>query len=374
MEWDIRDSCRIRIDMEIITMASIFKRKDTGKWYVQWNYKGKLYRELIGRSKEAAQMRLAEIVRKIETGQFTLYSDAPLESFIKSFKKSLNAEPYSDSYKRRLENIFNNFEKYFKREKIERLKDIDFPVLDNYIISRINDDDISPKTANMEIDMLRRMFDYAVKHRYMLENPAKDLKRKKITSKEPKYFSQAEIDLLLEKAGKYEPFFMVLLHTGLRASDAGNLRWSNIDLEKGLIRLRQEKTSKGLTIPLSNTLRGYLLDYGTETPLLFPDLITDNKRQKVRMHIQKILREGGYEWKKIGCHAFRHTFASHMVIRGASIYDVKELLGHKSIYMTQMYAHLSESATRRSVDLIDFNPNSGINPVLITGGHQRKGA
>ncbi len=88
----------------------------------------------------------------------------------------------------------------------------------------------------------------------MLENPAKDLKRKKITSKEPKYFSQAEIDLLLEKAGKYEPFFMVLLHTGLRASDAGNLRWSDIDLEKGLIRLRQEKTSKGLTIPLSDTL------------------------------------------------------------------------------------------------------------------------
>ena len=355
-------------------MASIFKRKDTGKWYVQWHYKGKLYRELIGRSKEAAQMRLADIVRKIETGQFTLHSDAPYESFIKSFKKSLDAEPYSESYKRRLGNIFNNFEKYFKREKIERLKDIDYPILDNYIISRISDDGISPKTANMEIDMFNRMFDYAVKHRYMLENPAKVLKRKKIIRKEPKYFSQAEIDLLLHHAGKYEPFFMVLLHTGLRASDAGNLRWSDIDLEKGLIRLRQEKTSKGLTIPLSNTLRAYLLDFGTETPLLFPDLDTDNKRQKVRIRIQKILRDGGYEWEKIACHAFRHTFASYMVIRGASIYDVKELLGHKSIYMTQIYAHLSENATRRSVDLIDFNPNSGINPVLITGGHQRKGA
>ncbi len=78
--------------------------------------------------------------------------------------------------------------------------------------------------------------------------------------------------------------------------------------------------------------------------------------------------------EKIGCHAFRHTFASYLVIRGASIYDVKELLGHKSIYMTKIYAHLSENATRRAVDLIDFNPNSGINPVLITSGHQRKGA
>ena len=49
-------------------MASIFKRKDTGKWYVQWYYNGRLLREKVGKSKEAAQMRLSEIVRKIETG------------------------------------------------------------------------------------------------------------------------------------------------------------------------------------------------------------------------------------------------------------------------------------------------------------------
>lgn len=58
-----------------------------------------------------------------------------------------------------------------------------------------------------------------------------------------------------------------------------------------------------------------------------------------------------------------------MVINGASIYDVQKLLGHKSIIMTQVYAHLSENATRRAVDLIDFNPknvtNTGIKSAII---------
>ena len=355
-------------------MASIFKRKDTGKWYVQWYYNGRLLREKVGKSKEAAQMRLSEIVRKLETGQFSLHSDAPLVSLIKSFRESLDTEPHSESYKRRLGNIFNNFERYFNEEKIERLNQVDFPILDKYVTKRINQDGIAPKTANMEIDLLRRMFDHAVKYKFISESPARDLKRKRVTRKEPRYFTHEEIELLLENAGKYEAFFMVLLHTGLRASDAGNLTWSDIDLEKNFIRVIQEKTDRRLTIPINDALRSYLLDYATETPKLFPFLDNDKKREKVRRFIQGILRGAECDWKGVGCHTFRHTFASHLVINGASIYDVQKLLGHKSIYMTQIYAHLSEDATRRAVDLLEFNVKSGINPVLITSGHQSKRA
>jgi len=355
-------------------MASIFKRKDTGKWYVQWYYKGKLYRELIGKSKEAAIIRQGEITRKVELGQFSIQSDASLESLIKSFKESLDTESHSESYKRRLGNIFNNFENYFGEEKIERLNQIDFPVLDKYITKRISKDGIAPKTANMEIDLLRRMFGHAVKYKFMIESPARDLKRKKVTRKEPRFFSHEEIELLLENAGKYESFFMVLLHTGLRASDAGNLTWSDIDLEKAFIRVIQEKTDRRLTIPINESLRNYLLDYATETPKLFPSLDTDKKREKVRRFIQKILKNAECNWRGVGCHTFRHTFASHLVINGASIYDVQKLLGHRSISMTQVYAHLSEDATRRAVDLLEFNVKTGINPVLITSGHQPKGA
>ena len=92
----------------------------------------------------------------------------------------------------------------------------------------------------------------------------------------------------------------------------------------------------------------------------------------MRIHTQKILRDAGYQWKGVGCHAFRHTFASHLVINGASIYDDQKLLGHKSITMTPVYAHLSENATRRAVDLIDFNPNNATNPRLNAVIHEEK--
>ena len=228
--------------------------------------------------------------------------------------------------------MFNNFERYQKRQKVKRVNQVDYPLLDNYITHRINDENIAPRTANLEIGFIKRLFKFAEKHRYVMESPAKELTLRKVTKKEPRYFSHEEIELLLEKAGRYEAFFMVMLHTGLRGSDAGNLRWSDIDLDKGFIRVAMKKTSQPVTIPINETLEKYLLDYGTETPKLFPDMDSDTKRKKVRRHIKRVLKDAGYEWKGVGCHAFRHTFASHLVINGASIYDVQKLLGH-SLYV-----------------------------------------
>ena len=108
------------------------------------------------------------------------------------------------------------------------------------------------------------------------------------------------------------------------------------------------------------------MDYATEGDKLFPDLDRDSKREKVRRYMQKLLRANGYDYK-VGCHTFRHTFASQLVIKGASIYDVQKLMGHKSISMTQVYAHLSEDATRRAVDLLNFNPNSQLNLNVKSG-------
>ena len=274
-------------------MASIFQRKDVkGKsWFVQYYFRGKRYREKVGGSKEAAHIRLGEIVRKIETGQYSLYSDAPLSSLIKHFRESLQTEPHSDGYKKRLGVIFRHYEQYFKTERIKNVSQVDYPLLDNYITQRINEDKISGKTANMELDLLKNLFNFAVKHKYLIENPARELRRKKVKQTKPRYFSDTEIELLLENSGHYDAFFMVLLHTGLRASDAGNLRWSDIDLDKGFIRVTTKKTDESIVIPINATLEEFLLDYGTDTDMLFPELDSDSKRQKVRKHIQGVLKK-----------------------------------------------------------------------------------
>ena len=344
-------------------MAYIYElaNKKSKTYFIHWYYGGKLYREKVGGNKEAAKMRLGEITRKIELGKFSVHSDAPLSELIKHFREHLNAESHSEAYKVRLGVIFRHYERYFDAKRIKNVSQVDYPLLDNYVTQRISVDGISGRTVNIEIGLFKNLFSFAVKHKYIMENPASDLKRKKFKKGKPRYFSNEEVELLLENAGKYETFFMVLLHTGLRASDAGNLRWSDIDLERGFINVTTQKTDESIVIPINDTLKKHLLDYGTDTPKLFPELDEDTKRQKVRNHIKSVLREAGYDWNKVGCHTFRHTFASYLVINGASIYDVQKLLGHKSIIMTQVYAHLSENATRRAVDLITFDSNRGSN-------------
>ena len=74
-------------------------------------------------------------------------------------------------------------------------------------------------------------------------------------------------------------------------------------------------------------------------------------------HLHRICRKAGL--RKIGWHVLRHTFASHLAMRGVPLRGIQELLGHASITMTMKYAHLSPDARRDYVQLLDEKKGNG---------------
>ena len=336
-------------------MASIYKRQDTGTYYVTYYYNGKRISEKVGHNKKAAQYRRNEIELQLVKCERPINSERPISELMDKYKVHLATRPYSERYHDRISNYFNNFQKYLSLQVIIKIEEITYEYLDQYLTYRIKNDGISHKTANGELDFIRNMLNYGIELGYLRANPASKLKRFKVVQRPPRYYSEEELKVIFSNPGNYELYFMTLLHTGLRAGDAAKLDWGNIDLGLGFIRVTMQKTNLTITIPISSELRKSLLDHAKSEGRLFIGIETDEKRQKVREYLKKIFKEAELDTKGIGLHTFRHTFATRLVMNGVRLIQISKWLGHRSISMTQIYAHLEPTSGQDDIEKINFS-------------------
>ena len=336
-------------------MASIYKRKDTGTYYVTYYHSGKRITEKVGHNKKAAEYRRNEIELMLAKGEKPINSDRPISELMSKYKVHLSTRPYSKRYHDRITNYFNNFKKYLSKRAIEKIEDITYEFLDQYLTYRIKDNGISHKTANGELDFIRNMLDYAIELGYLKVNPASKLKRFKVAKRPPRYYSEEELKVIFSNPGDYEMYFMTLLHTGLRAGDAANLTWGNIDLGLGYIRVTMQKTNITVTIPISSQLRKALLDHPKSEGKIFKGIETDERRQKVREYLKKIFDKAELDSTGIGLHSFRHTFATRLIMNRVPLLQISKWLGHRSISMTQIYSHLEPTSGKDDIEKIDFS-------------------
>jgi len=336
-------------------MASIYKRKDTKVWYVTYYMNGRRISEKVGSNKKAAQYRRNEIELQLVKGERPINSERPISELMSKYKVHLDTRPYSKRYHDRISNYFNNIQKYLSKRAIERVEEVTYEFLDQYLTYRIRDNSISHKTANGELDFVRNMLDYAIELGYLKVNPASKLKRFKVVKKPPRYYSEEELKVIFSKPGDYEMYFMTLLHTGLRAGDAANLSWGNIDLGLGYIRVTMQKTNLTVTIPISSELRKSLLDHTRSEGRIFNGIETDERRQKVREYLKKIFNEAELDSTGIGLHTFRHTFATRLIMNRVPLIQISKWLGHTSISMTQIYSHLEPTSGQDDIEKINFS-------------------
>jgi integrase len=144
---------------------------------------------------------------------------------------------------------------------------------------------------------------------------------------------------------------VLALATGGRQQELLSLRWPDVDLIRGTLTFQQTKNGERRRVPLTghalDLLRQHARVRYLESDLVFPSY-TNIKRRRVRDAWNNAVRRAGIA--DFHFHDLRHTFASYRAMNGASLLEIAEVLGHKTLAMVKRYAHLSEAHTRGVVE------------------------
>ena len=166
---------------------------------------------------------------------------------------------------------------------------------------------------------------------------------------------EARLLKVLEKeTGQLPVLITLLLNTGARPAEAFSLTWDNINFDERRLTLQAAFTKTGQTrhIPINDKLFTCLKAWKTESDnkYLFPGLDPAKPRVTVQKSWKRIKEDAQLEnFRLYDC---RHSFASKLVMRGVDLYTVSELLGHSTVEMTKIYAHLSPEHLKSAVDVL----------------------
>jgi integrase len=220
---------------------------------------------------------------------------------------------------------------------------------------------LSPKTINNILTCLRRMLAIARKRGLIVAVP--EVEWLKAPRGDFDFLDFEEAERLVKAAdGEWRTMILLGLRTGMRQGEMLALRWQDVDLVAGRIVVKQNyvrgeigtpKSGKPREIPLSDDLRAALKSHRhLRGEYVFCNM--DGKlltKGECKHPLWTACKRAGL--RLIGWHVLRHTFASHLVMRGAPLKAVQELLGHSTIQMTMRYAHLGPEIVRDAVRLLD---------------------
>jgi integrase len=222
-------------------------------------------------------------------------------------------------------------------------------------------------SVNREMALVGHMMSKALEWGWLEDSPFKKGKRLmfKENNQRLRFLTDSEIEALLTASDdlkSHSPYLRPLvdtaLLTGMRRGELLSLKWEQIRngfiyLEGGMV-----KSGKGRQIPINDRLAEVFKEVRRGTQLKSEFVFCDSQGRRfyqVKRSFASACRRAGVEDFRF--HDLRHTFASRLVMRGASLKAVQELLGHADLKMTMRYAHLSHEHLRDSVNLLNDMPS-----------------
>ena len=207
----------------------------------------------------------------------------------------------------------------------------------------------STATVNRYFSTLSRVFAVAVKEWEWIEgSPLQNISKLEEPAGRTRFLSEQEIKRLLDACAtlNHQDLYtavVLALSTCARRMEIMSLRWQHVDLELGVIYLHKTQNKTSRAIPL----QGYALELiraryqpsVAPSALVFPSRLKPNQPVNLRASWEKALALSNI--KDFRWHDLRHTGASYLAMQGASLTELSEILGHKTLQMVKRYAHLS---------------------------------
>ena len=242
----------------------------------------------------------------------------------------------------------------------------------------------SKSTVNKNLELLRTILNYNIKRRRILYNAVSIVGLFKQQIPEFDYWEMQESRQFLSYVEtKYfatgndlKPLYMLALNAGMRLGEILGLAWSNVDFKRRLITVRRSYDSHQQCI--KDTTKGFKSRYVPMNPDLIDELssmkhkdnndlvfstISGNPKDcsNVYHYFRRDCEEAGV--RKIRFHDLRHTFASHFMMNGGSIFELQILLGHSDIKTTMRYAHFSKSYLVGKTNIVSFSGKENVTRV-----------
>lgn len=265
-----------------------------------------------------------------------------LEELLGKVKDELRLRNYS---RRTIDSYLGCLSDYFKYIK-NVTKDPDISLIKKYLLAKQGKGQ-SSQTINLYLNAIKYFY------REIFKSPAAiDLKFAKTSSKLPVVLSRKEIEKIIGaiKNEKHRLLISLSYGSGLRVSEAVNLRVRDINLEELTIHLKDAKGKKDRITIFPEKLKADLaeltaLQHGNE--YLFESerggKLTERTAQKV---FENALQKSGIQ-KDASFHSLRHSFATHLLENGVDVRYVQSLLGHQNIRTTQLYTKVTNPAIRK---------------------------
>lgn len=331
-------------------MATIRPRKHTRKdgtvtttYTLNWSEGGRQCRKSLGAISpgEAEDYRLAKEL-ELRTGA-QVFSYAPLFGELADEYLQWRKSEYPDSQYRIEQIVDQHLKPAFQYVAIDALNPRQ---VERYKADRL--ELVSEGTVSKEVRTLKAMLNKAVEWQLLNFSPIQVVAPPRVRTSRPiHWFSMEELQTLYDQSpDSHRPIWQLLANTGMRRGEAQNLKIEHDRGESLLIESTAEartKSRKWREIPLSVNGRAALDELITQSrteyvlPIMVPNSLTRAFRR------DKVGLDGSL-------HSLRHTFGSHLAIKGTSVRVLQELMGHASIKTTERYLHVAQEHLTQAID------------------------